>query len=182
VSSELFPCLTALQQGEVIAYATEAVYGLGCDPDNQFAVERLLKLKQRPIDKGLIIVAGELSQLANWIDVEAVSAAYPHVLHSWPGHSTWLLPCKPETPQWLTGQFDTLAVRVSAHPGINKLCAAFGKGIVSTSANPSGAEPARNAQQAQAYFPALNVLQGEVNKVAQPSIIRDAQSLEVIRA
>ena len=182
MSSDFARCLAALQQGEVIAYATEAVYGLGCDPDNTVAVQQLLVIKQRPIEKGMIVVAGDLLQLSNWIDVEAVAEAYPHVLESWPGPCTWLLPCKPGTPKCLTGQFDTLAVRVSAHPGIKQLCAAFGKGIVSTSANPSGAEPARNAQQVQAYFPALNVLQGEVNNVAQPSIIRDAQSLELIRA
>mgnify|MGYP003688922695 CR=1 FL=1 len=130
----------------------------------------------------MIVVAGDLSQLSNWIDVEAVATAYPHVLESWPGPYTWLLPCKPETPSCLTGWFDTLAVRISAHPDIQMLCAAFGKGIVSTSANPSGEEPARNAEQAQSYFPALNVLQGQVNKEAQPSLIRDAKTQAVIRS
>ena len=175
-------CLSELQQGSVIAYATEAVYGLGCDPDNQGAVEILLELKQRPIEKGLIIVAGELSQLANWIDVEAVSRAYPHVLDSWPGHSTWLLPCKTETPKWLTGQFDTLAVRISAHPDIKKLCTALGKGLVSTSANPAGQSPARSAQQALEYFPHVSVLEGAVDELAQPSVIRDAQTQKIIRS
>lgn len=182
MSSDFAQCLAALQQGEVIAYATEAVYGLGCDPDNTAAVHQLLDIKQRPIEKGMIVVAGELEQLSSWIDVDALAVAYPHVVDSWPGPYTWLLPCKTGTPKCLTGQFDTLAVRVSTHPDIQKLCAAFGKGVVSTSANPSGEEPARSAEQAQAYFPTLNVLQGQVNKAAQPSLIRDAKSQAVIRA
>lgn len=180
--SEFAQCLAALQEGEVIAYATEAVYGLGCDPDNQSAVQQLLALKRRPIAKGVIVVAGELQQLRRWVDVDAIATAYPHVLQSWPGPYTWLLPCKPATPQYLTGQYNTLAVRVSAHPGIQQLCSAFGRGIVSTSANPSGEEPARSAEQAQAYFPTLKVLQGQIDNVAQPSMIRDAQTQAVIRS
>lgn len=182
MSSDFKQCLAALQQGNVIAYATEAVYGLGCDPDNTVAVQQLLDIKQRPIEKGMIVVAGDLAQLSNWIDVEAVATAYPHVLASWPGPYTWLLPCKPETPKCLTGQFDTLAVRVSAHPDIQKLCAALGKGIVSTSANPAGLAPARTAQQAQDYFPDLSILAGAVNKQAQPSVIRDAKTRNIIRS
>ena len=180
--AEFAQCLSALQHGKVIAYATEAIYGLGCDPDSQIAVERLLKLKQRSVEKGLIIVAGELIQLSEWIDIGAIKIAYPYVLDSWPGHNTWLLPCKPKTPRWLTGQFDTLAVRISAHPNIKKLCAAFGKGLVSTSANPTGVKPACSADQVYKYFPHLHILEGVVNELIQPSTIYDAKTQKIMRS
>lgn len=181
MSSNFSQCLAALQSGEVIAYATEAVYGLGCDPDNPSAVQQILDLKRRPIEKGVIVVAGELQQLRSWVDIDTLATAYPHVLETWPGPHTWLVPCRPETPAYLTGRFNTLAVRVSEHPDIKRLCAALGKGIVSTSANPSGEQPARSAEQAKAYFPAVSALQGQVNPLAQPSVIRDAKTQAVIR-
>lgn len=170
-----------LSQGKVIAYPTEAVFGLGCDPDDEQAVHRILQIKNRSIEKGVIVIAGELAQLSHWIDADRLATAFPHVLDSWPGPNTWVLPCKPSTPKWLTGQFDTLAVRVSAHPTVQALCRAYGKGLVSTSANPSGLEPARSLAEVQAYFPELCVVDGEVDLNASPSVIRRADTQAIIR-
>ena len=66
-------CIAALQDGKVIAYPTEAVFGLGCDPDNQQAVEELLQLKQRPVEKGLILIAASYEQLRPYIAVDEIS-------------------------------------------------------------------------------------------------------------
>ncbi len=181
-NSRIATAVKQIQGGGVIAYPTEAVYGLGCDPGNQHAVEQILAMKNRPLEKGLIVVAGELEQLQAWLDADRLKRDFPQVLDSWPGPYTWLLPCKPGTPRWLTGQYDSLAVRISAHPTIQQLCAALGTGIVSTSANPGGKEPARTAAEARAYFPKLLVLDGEVNPEASPSLIRDAVTQQVIRA
>ncbi|MRE47193.1 L-threonylcarbamoyladenylate synthase type 1 TsaC, partial [Escherichia coli] len=62
---------------------------------------------------------------------------------TWPGPVTWVIPAKASTPKWLTGQFDTLAVRVTTHELVKKLCREYGKPLVSTSANLSGLEPCR---------------------------------------
>lgn len=181
MSQALLDSLLALQAGKVIAYPTEAVYGLGCDPDNEAAVQQILSLKQRPIEKGLIVIASSVEQLSPWINADKLENDFPHVLESWPGPHTWLLPCKPSTPQWLTGEFDTLAVRVSNHPDVKKLCSAFGKGIVSTSANPAGEEPARTEEEVQGYFPNLTILKGFVDISAKPSKIMDGVTQTVVR-
>lgn len=131
--------ITGLHQGDVIAYPTEAVFGLGCDPDNEAAVYRLLAIKQRPVSKGLILIAADFDQLQPYIDLSQLSPEQKAaVLASWPGPTTWVFPAAKNTPRWLTGEFDSLAVRVSAHPVVRQLCQQFTKPLVSTSANLSG--------------------------------------------
>ena len=171
-----------MRAGGIIAYPTEAVYGLGCDPADETAVHRILALKQRPVDKGLILVAADVAQLHPYIEPR-LFAEHPEVLASWPGPHTWLFPCKPATPTWLTGTFDTLAVRVTAHPVAATLCKAFGSAIVSTSANPAGAEPARNHEAVAGFFGDKidMIVRGTVNTQAQVSSIRDVRTGKQLR-
>ena len=137
-----------LRRGGVVAYPTEAVYGLGCDPWNGEAVRRILAMKQRPEAKGLILIAAEPAQLAPFVDwLEPVRMS--EILATWPGPHTWLLPARPETPVWLRGQHDTLAVRVTAHPLAAALCRSAGMALVSTSANLASRRPARTALEVQ---------------------------------
>ena len=126
---------TTLHRGGVIAYPTEAVWGLGCDPSNEAAVARLLALKQRPVDKGLILVAGTLEQFHGLLDWDALPTDRSEaVFASWPGPHTWIVPTSGRVPHWITGAHDGVAVRVSAHPQVVALCDAFGGPLVSTSA------------------------------------------------
>lgn len=181
--SNLKPCIDILDQGGVIAYPTEAVYGLGCDPFNETAVLRLLDIKQRPLEKGLILIAAEPSQLHAFIS-PSVFVQYPEVTASWPGPNTWLLPCKPDTPLWLRGIHDTLAVRVTDHPLAAALCRAFGKPLVSTSANPNGYDPARTAAEVKAMFNDGQldmIVEGETGGLVTVSTIRDARTGKQIR-
>ncbi|CNK53371.1 sua5 YciO YrdC YwlC family protein [Yersinia aldovae] len=168
--------LRALQQDEVIAYPTEAVFGLGCDPDSEKAVNALLALKQRPWQKGLILIAANYEQLKPYVDDSALTDAQRETIFSvWPGPVTWVIPASPETPLWLTGSFDSLAVRVSAHPLVQKLCSQYGKPLVSTSANLSGQEPCRTEEEVRIQFgSSLPVLSGEVGGRLNPSEIKDA--------
>ncbi|WFE69610.1 Sua5/YciO/YrdC/YwlC family protein [Thiomicrospira sp. R3] len=171
-----------LKQGEVIAYPTEAVFGLGCDPFNQQAVERILSLKQRAVEKGLILVAAKpeafvtLTQLYN-------QAWSQKVLDSWHNPMqavTWLLPKTDSCPVWVSGQHDSVAVRVSHHPIVQALC---GEGVlVSTSANPATLEPARSCQQVKDYFgDQVWCLNAELGGLAKPSQIWDALSGQRLR-
>ncbi|GGA89411.1 threonylcarbamoyl-AMP synthase [Neiella marina] len=176
--------LLALNQGEVIAYPTEAVFGLGCDPDNEAAVMKLLAIKQRPIEKGLILVAANAQQLADYVNFESLSAEQRHrVDASWPGPFSWVIEKQPQVPTFLSGQFDSLAVRVSAHPEVQKLCLAFGKPLVSTSANLTGEPPCRTTEQVIAQLGELLVAvqPGECDINANPSEIRDARSNQILR-
>ncbi|HDZ8833212.1 Sua5/YciO/YrdC/YwlC family protein [Aeromonas dhakensis] len=184
MSKEFELAVAALQHDGVIAYATEAVFGLGCDPDSEAAVQRLLAIKQRPVEKGLILIAAELAQLQDYIDLDQLtSEQLARVEASWPGPFTWIMPARPDTPAWLTGQFDTLAVRVTAHPQVQALCRAFGKPLVSTSANLTGEEPARRLADIGELLASqlAYILPGEVGGQANPSEIKDARTGAVIR-
>ncbi|MFA7822286.1 Sua5/YciO/YrdC/YwlC family protein [Aeromonas dhakensis] len=184
MSKEFELAVAALQHDGVIAYATEAVFGLGCDPDSEAAVQRLLAIKQRPVEKGLILIATDLAQLQDYIDLDQLtSEQLARVEASWPGPFTWIMPARPDTPAWLTGQFDTLAVRVTAHPQVQALCRAFGKPLVSTSANLTGEEPARRLADIGELLASqlAYILPGEVGGQANPSEIKDARTGAVIR-
>ncbi|CAD0363142.1 Sua5/YciO/YrdC/YwlC family protein [Xanthomonas hortorum] len=176
--------VAALTRGGVIAYPTEAVWGLGCDPRQQAAVLRLLAIKRRPVDKGVIVVAASVDVLHEWVDFDALEPARrQEVLASWPGPHTWILPVTAQAPRWVTGAHDGLAVRISAHPVVAALCAAWGAPLVSTSANLAGEPPARSRQSLD---PALlvsidGVVDGEVGTLAQPTQIRDARSGQILR-
>lgn len=175
-SAVLADVLRALQQEEVIAYPTEAVFGLGCDPDSEKAVNALLALKQRPWQKGLILIAANYEQLKPYVNDAALSDAQREAIFScWPGPVTWVIPARPETPHWLTGSFDSLAVRVSDHPLVQQLCSQYGKPLVSTSANLSGQEPCRTTEEVRIQFGvSLPVFTGLVGGRLNPSEIRDA--------
>ncbi|MGJ8694068.1 MAG: L-threonylcarbamoyladenylate synthase [Thalassotalea sp.] len=173
------------QQGGIIAYPTEAVFGLGCDPDNQAAVEKLLEIKQRPIEKGLILLAANYSQLLPYVD----DAKIPQdkrfsVLSRWPDGITQVLPANQNIAKYLTGKFSTIAVRVTSQPDVVALCKVTNKPIVSTSCNLTGGEPAKTYQtideqlQTQIDF----IIQGETLGYTQPSTIIDGLTGETFRS
>lgn len=172
-----------IQGGGIVAYPTEAVYGLGCDPDNAEAVQRLLTLKQRPMHQGLILIAARFEQLHAYLR-PLTSELRERVIPTWPGPVTWLLPARPETPPWLRGRHQTLAVRVTAHPLAAALCEAAGTPLVSTSANLSGRPPARNALGVRRIFgDQLDyILPGESGGLDKPTEIRDGLTGRQIRA
>lgn len=138
--------------GGVIAYPTEAVWGLGCDPWNEQAVAHILELKQRPVEKGVILVAASVEQVRFLLD------PLPHelqreALSHWPGPVTCLLPdVNHQVPDWVRGKHRSIAVRVSEHPVVRALCEATGMPLVSTSCNPAGRSPARAIWQVRRYF------------------------------
>lgn len=173
-----------LRQGGVLAYPTEAVWGLGCDPFCDAALARLLDIKQRPAAKGMIVIAARPAQVDRYLRWEALPPARrAEVLDSWPGPNTWLIPCADAVPAHLRGDHDTLAVRITAHPVAAALCEAFGGPIVSTSANLSGAPPARRVEDLSgALLAAIDGwVDGATGGLAQPSTIRDARDGRVLR-
>ncbi len=173
----------ALCDGGIIAYPTEAVYGLGCDPDNATAVRRILALKQRSPRHGLILVAAEYEQLQRYL-APLPDAVTARLLASWPGPQTWVVPAAPECPLWLSGEHDSIAVRVSAHPVVRALCAAADMAVISTSANRRGHPPARSALACRMRFgDRLDVVvAGKTGGQEKPTAIRDALSGNTIRA
>jgi len=173
-----------MQQGGVIAYPTEAVWGLGCDPYNSSAVGRILTLKQRKPEKGLILVAANINQFTPFL--EGLSYAQIKQLEqSWPGPITWLVPNNGALPRWITGHFSSVALRVSAHPYVKYLCEAFGAPIVSTSANPQGKPAPRQRWGVSRYFMHASeldyIVRGRVGNRLAPSQIKHLIGGQVIR-
>lgn len=171
-----------LLQGDVIVYPTESVFGLGGDPNNDKTLEKIIKLKQRDKNKGLILVAADQQQLENYIDKTQLSLEQQAWLNtSWPGAITWILPIKSNHSPLLTGRFNTLAVRVSAHPVIQALCRKFNKPIVSTSANLATQSPARKIDDVIRQFGDIAIVAGELGGNKNPSEIRHIQDGQIIR-
>lgn len=181
--NELARAVELLRAGEIIAYPTEAVFGLGVDPHNQTAIQKLLAIKHRHSAQGLIVVAANLEQLDDWIDAAYIARHFPQIqataIHQ--RAVTWCVPCRETCNPFLTGTHPTLAIRISAHPQIIALCNAFAGGIVSTSANPHGLSPARDYQSAKAYFPDIFCLHGQTIQSA-PSMIKIAATGALLRS
>lgn len=182
--SSLSAAITSLENGDVIVYPTEAVYGLGCDPDNQQAVERLLDIKQRPVEKGLILIADNYGQLLKYVDdAKLPMDKRADIFSSWPGAITWVMPAAKTTPKWLTGQFNTIAVRVTNHATVKRLCQQFGKPLVSTSANLTNQATVTSIVEARQQF-AEQVsfyVDEPLGGNTRPSTIKDAMTGNVFR-
>lgn len=179
--------IDSLESGGLIACPTEAVWGLSCDPLNREACTRLLAIKQRPWEKGLILVAADLEQLEPFIDIPSNNAR-KRATATWPGPATWIFPATELTPMWVSGDHDGVAVRVSNHPVVRALCRRFGGPLVSTSANPSGREPARSSFEVRRYFlkpgfaPGIDlIVPGALGGLAKPTTIRDAATGHILR-
>ena len=172
-----------LREGELIAYPTEAVWGIGCDPFNREAVYRLLRLKQRPVGKGLLLVAAGMEQIGKLL-TRLSADQIARLRETWPGHTTWLVPDPAgQYPEWIRGEHQAVAIRVSEHPVVMELCIAFGGPIVSTSANLAGEPEFRSVEEVRRQFGADIgcMVEGELGGHDSPSEIRDLVTGERIR-
>jgi len=173
-----------LTTGGVIAYPTESIFGLGCDPGNRNAVKRVLLLKRRPQRKGLILIADKLERLTRYLaplnreQIQQMQASWadptkPH---------TWLVPTAVSCPKWLTGRHQSIAIRVTHHPLAARICKNTGMAIVSTSANRSGCQPAKNTRMSHQLFgKQLRILNGMTGGAKRPSTIQDLLTGRVLR-
>ena len=183
--AELDAAAGLLHDGGVLAYPTEAVYGLGCDPHDHRAFENLFALKQRPPSQGVLLIAADFAQVERYIELADVpDEVLLQVRTSWPGPHTWIFPRSPAVPAWVAGSHAGIALRVTAHEPAAALCRTFGGALVSTSANPHGQPPAREAQTVADYFgDALDgLLEAPLGGQTRPTVIRDALSGAIIRA
>lgn len=174
-----------LRAGGVVAYPTEAVFGLGCDPHDRVAFERLFALKERPPTQGVLLIAADFTQVEPYIDLAAVPEGVMAQVHAtWPGPNTWVFPRSARVPDWVAGAHAGIALRVTAHEPAAALCRAFGAPLVSTSANPHGEPPARDVPTLQRYFEGRleAALDAPLGGLDRPTVIRDALTGAMIRA
>lgn len=172
----------ALRRGGVIAYPTEAVWGLGCDPLNEHAVDRVFVLKQRPRSVGVLLIASNVDQIKDWV-ADVPEDAMARAMATWPGPHTWIFPRSARVPAWVSGGLSGVALRVTAHPVAAALCDAWGGPLVSTSANRHGHAPSRSEKELEdAFGESLDaIVSGELGGLEQPTPIRDAISGAVVR-
>lgn len=185
-NDELANAIITLRNSGVIAYPTESVFGLGCDPDDDIAIQKILDLKQRPAHKGLILIAANIEQLKKYADFSMLNTTLlNNIKQTWPGPFTWVVPAQNSLSNLVSGDFDSVAVRVSDHPVVQTLCSEFNKPIISTSANLSGLEACITAQQVAEMFAGNNLLdciiQQPVSGLKQPSQIHLALTGERLR-
>ena len=164
-----------LRRGGVVAYPTESCFGLGCDPWDRAALDRICAIKGRAESKGVILLASAWDHLLPFLAPLPLRARR-WAERVWPGPVTLLLPPAHEAPPWITGDHPRIAVRWTAHPGAAGLCHAFGGAVVSTSANREGEPPLTSvaAVRAERGKEVDGVLAGEVGGAVAPSAIRDA--------
>ncbi|WP_201504466.1 L-threonylcarbamoyladenylate synthase [Psychrobacter aestuarii] len=204
VIHEVSTAATWLRAGHLLAYPTESVWGIGCDPFNEDAVETVLAIKARPKAKGMILVTDDIERIAPLL-AGLTPEQRASISSSWQPQqgaaqrqaNTWLLPITDTLPvgipAWVTGAHDSVAVRVTDHPLVKSLCAALVSEhnpygfLVSTSCNPATLPPAKTLAEARAYFahsdyaPQVRYLQGDTLGYELPSQIRDAVTGAVIR-
>jgi L-threonylcarbamoyladenylate synthase len=168
--------------GGVIAYPTEAVFGLGCLPENRAAVERVLAIKRRSWRKGLLLIGAELAQLERFV-VLPTGRRSSEILASWPGPVTWVLPARPRAPRWISGGRDSVAVRLTDHPLARELCLSVGDALVSTSANVSRRPPLRDLRVLRRELGRKvdYVLAGTLGGLSKPTVIKDGRTGKVLR-
>ena len=168
-----------LFDGGVIAYPTEGVYGLGCIPDDVVAVTRILDIKERDVDMGLVLIVSDTEQLEDWIELPEGAS----LDSSTDKPVTWIVPATEEAPYWIRGRHDSIAVRQTKHPVARALCEATDSALVSTSANISGRQPAHNVHQLRRQFGELvdYIVPGELGGAGGASEILHLLTGKILR-
>lgn len=170
-----------LEEGGVIAYPTEGIYGIGCLPQFVDAVERVIAIKGRSAAAGLILIAADVELLTGWIAPDA--AELENLLRPVEYPTTWIVTAREGLDPLLTGGRPTLAVRITDHPIATALSKAVGGPLVSTSANRAGKAPAMTGHEARHKLGYLldYVISGPLGNAAGPSEIRVAATDQVLR-
>lgn len=194
--------VSALSEGKTLVYPTETCYGLGCDATNPAAVKKVFALKGRAKEKSLIVIVHELSAMAPFIEIipalralaERYWPSFAKATPGKPGALTVIVPLSPYTERphptfpdrggalapGVVALDGTVAFRVTSHPFAHALCEAFGKPIVSTSANVSGGPNPYTIEEAVAAD--IGIDAGELPRRAPSTVVRlRGEKIEVIR-
>lgn len=183
MEKNLFQTINSLHKGAVIAYPTESVWALGCDPHNITAIKQLLSMKGREESQGFILVAGAWQEFSPYFpnlfykQIKLIKTLGTHPC-------SWLVEDTTDSfPVIIRGEHPKIAIRISHHKPIKKFTRLYGKPLVSTSANPSGQAPARTIKQLTSYFgeQISCVLPGPLGGWKNVSHIRDLETGKFLR-
>ncbi len=182
MDKEVNEAIAVIKSGGIIAYPTEAVFGLGCDPFDEQTVLRLLSLKNRSVKQGLILIASNIRQVLPLIQ-PVNSDDLARALKSWPGHKTWIFPKSKLVPSWVSGDHNSIAIRVSNHPIVKQLCDKLDQVLISTSANISKQSDLNSIKRIKSTFndKIQLYIDAPVGNETKSSTIRDAHTLQIHR-
>lgn len=172
-----------IAKGGVIIYPTESMYGLGCDPFNHAAVKKLLTIKKREENQGLILIAWDIEQLMTLIHHDYYNLL-DNFIDGWPKNETWIFPKSSIVPKWISGANDSVAIRIPDHLVAKSICKEYGRPIVSTSANVSGMPPCITISEVESGFSKDSIdyfVPLPVGAYQRPSTIKDALTGITIR-
>ena len=178
--TQIDTAVAALGRGGIIAYPTETVYGLGCDPFSNAAMTRLSDLKGGRENRSFLVLVRDASQIEALVGKPSPLAK--RLMDTfWPGPLTLVLPAAPTCPSALVSEQGRVGLRHSPDPVVEKLMDAWGRPLVSTSANPGGASPANTADQVRAYFGEILdcVLDGGERRALAPSTVLSVHNEEL---
>jgi len=140
-----------LGQGGVISFPTETYYGLGVDPFNEAALEKLFRVKKRLQDKPVLVLVDSIDMLSDLV-THIPDIYRPILKRYWPGPLTCIFPAAENVHPLLTGGTETIGIRISSHFVVDELLRIWQKPVTATSANISGAEPACDAFGVSSFF------------------------------
>ena len=171
----------AVASAGVLAYPTESCFGLGCDPRQRPALQKVLALKRRPKAKGMLLIASDLAQILPFIQPPSADDL-ARFAQWWPGPLTLLLPASRRVVPLLRGRHRKIAVRITDHPPAAGLCHFLGMPLVSTSANLSGRVALKRAADCRRVFGRrVLTLPGMIGLARKPSSIIDYPSGRILR-
>ena len=169
-----------LVAGGVIAYPTESVFGLGCDPSNEQAITKILEIKKRTLAMGFVLLTPNIEIVSGWVNIN--NKQLKIFSSPSPKPTTYIVPASNSAPKWLTVK-NTLAIRLSSDPFIKNICGLLGFPIVSTSANLHGEQPCRSADEVQEIMGSQldYIVFKKTGPFNNPSTIVDLSSGKTIR-
>lgn len=181
---EIQKAIQVLNQGGVIICPTEGIYGFSCIANNIDAVKRIIEIKKRDDNKGLILVSDSIEKVKKLIDIEKIPKESLDLMHKlWPGHHTFVVPCNSNINALLTGNRHTIAIRISSFDVLSSLCKDLTYPIVSTSANISGQDPISTLDMLEKEFGHVvdYILKKNCQGLKKSSTIHDALTGQILR-
>ncbi|MEC7885498.1 MAG: L-threonylcarbamoyladenylate synthase [Pseudomonadota bacterium] len=172
----------AIVKGKIVAYPTESVFGIGCDPENEKSINKIIAIKNRSKQKGLIIIADEVKKLSKFIHKDYLDLFIKKSdIESKP--TTWIVPSSKHVLNLVKGEDSSVALRITQHPIASRICKYSNKAIISTSANISSKTPAKNSNEILMQFgEEIDIIvDGRVGDSIKPTQIVDLITNKVIR-
>ena len=170
-----------IRRGGIIAYPTESCFGIGCDPKNKKAINKIIKLKKRLRNKNFIIIGSSIKQFNSFIN-PLNDANNEKLFSKWPGPHTWLVNVNNQCSNWLKSN-SRIAIRIPSFSRCQDLVKSIDMAITSSSLNLSGKIPLKNYRDVCRFLPnQVKLIGGRIGKNKKPSVIQDFKTNNIIRS